>query len=94
MSEQEHGKKIYIKVWLWLLAITVAGFIISPLGLPGWLHTLLIVSIALMKGGLIVAYFMHLKFERITLIYSILLPLLLIIALAVALMYEGTTRFY
>ncbi len=93
MSKQEHSKKTYVKVWLWLLAITVAGFIISPLGLPGWLHNLLIVLIALMKGGLIVAFFMHLKFERISLIYSILLPLLLLIALAVALMYEGTTRF-
>lgn len=93
MSKQEHSKKTYVKVWLWLVAITAAGFIISPLGLPGWLHNLLIVIIALMKGGLIVAFFMHLKFERISLIYSVLLPLLLLIALAVALLYEGTTRF-
>ncbi len=93
MSKQEHSKKVYIKVWIWLLAITIAGFIVSPLGLPGWLHNLFIVIIALMKGGLIVAYFMHLKFERLSLIYSILLPLILIVALAVALLYEGTTRF-
>ncbi len=93
MSKQEHGKKVYIKVWLWLLAITIVGFIVSPLGLPGWLHNSLIILVALMKGGLIVAYFMHLKFEKISLIYSILLPLILLIALAVALLYEGTTRF-
>jgi cytochrome c oxidase subunit IV len=93
MSKQEHSKKVYVRVWLWLLAITVAGFIISPLGLPGWLHNSFIVIIALMKGGLITAYFMHLKFERVSLIYTILLPLLLIVALAVALLYEGTTRF-
>jgi len=93
MSNQSHSKKVYIRVWLWLLAITVVGFFISPLNLPVWLHNLLIISVALMKGGLIVAFFMHLKFERLTLIYSILLPLILLIALAVALLYEGTTRF-
>lgn len=93
MSQQEHSKKVYIKVWLWLLGITIVGFIVSPLNLPGWLHNSMIVLIALMKGGLIVAYFMHLKFERLSLIYSILLPLILLVALAVALLYEGTTRF-
>lgn len=93
MSKQVHGTKTYVKVWLWLLAITVAGFVISPLNLPTWLHSSLIVIIALMKGGLIVAFFMHLKFERISMIYTILLPLLLLVALAVALLYEGTTRF-
>jgi cytochrome c oxidase subunit IV len=93
MGKQQHSSKVYIKVWLWLLAITLAGFILSPLGLPGWLHNLFIVSIALMKGGLIVAFFMHLRFERLSLIYSILLPLILIIAFAVALLYEGTTKF-
>jgi cytochrome c oxidase subunit IV len=49
--------------------------------------------VALMKAGLIVAFFMHLKFEKIGLIYSILLPLILLIALVVALLYEGTTSF-
>ncbi len=88
-----HSTKSYIKIWIWLLLITLAGFIISPLPLPGWMHTLLIVVVALMKAGLIVAFFMHLKFERIGLIYSILLPLILLLALAIALLYEGTTSF-
>ncbi len=93
MSEQAHSKKVYVRVWLWLLATTVVGFIISPLDLPGWLHNSLIAAVGLLKGGLIVAFFMHLKFERLSLIYSILLPLILLIALAAALLYEGTTRF-
>jgi cytochrome c oxidase subunit IV len=92
-AHQSHSKKTYIKVWMWLLFITLAGFIISPLQLPGAVHTFLIVMVALMKAGLIVAFFMHLKFEKIGLIYSILLPLILLIALVVALLYEGTTSF-
>lgn len=85
--------KVYIRVWLWLLAITVVGFVVSPLDLPAWLHNTLITLTGTMKGVLIVAFFMHLKFEKITLIYSILLPLILLLALAAALLYEGTTRF-
>ena len=92
-AHQSHSKKTYIKVWVWLLFITLAGFIISPLQLPGSVHTFLIIMVSLMKAGLIVAFFMHLKFERIGLIYSILLPLILLIALIAALLHEGTTLF-
>jgi cytochrome c oxidase subunit IV len=42
-----------------------------------------------MKAGLIAAYFMHLRFERLNLVYSILFPLILLVALVAAVLPDG-----
>jgi cytochrome c oxidase subunit 4 len=41
------------------------------------------------QSRLIVSYFMHVRFERLSLVYAILLPPLLIVALAAFVMAEG-----
>jgi cytochrome c oxidase subunit IV len=53
--------------------------------IKNWIYIVL----TLMKAFYIVAYFMHLKFEKINLIYSILLPLVFIIGVIAALMNES-----
>jgi cytochrome c oxidase subunit IV len=47
------------------------------------------IALTLLKAFYIVAYFMHLKFERINLIYSILLPTIFVMGVIAALMYES-----
>jgi caa(3)-type oxidase subunit IV len=92
MSEAIHqsGKKVYWRVWAQLLAITIAEIIVAFLPISHSLMALLFTVMALMKATLIAAYFMHLKFERLGLIYSIVLPLILIVALAAALIPDGS----
>lgn len=92
MTEAIHqgGRKIYWRVWLQLLVITVAEIIVVFLPISHLLMASLFTIMALMKASLITAYFMHLKFEKISLIYSIVLPLILIIALAAALIPDGS----
>lgn len=97
MSSHEHTSSFNVKdiwrVFFVLLAITVVEFIIAlavpesfmAKGIKNWLYIIL----TIMKAFYIVAYFMHLKFEKINLIYSILLPTVFILGVIAALMYES-----
>lgn len=84
------GTKVFVKVWLWLLALTVTLFIIEFNVPASAFKTLLMVVCALMKAFLIVGYFMHMKYEKISLVYTVLLPLILLLGLVYAMANEGT----
>ncbi|CUS93681.1 caa(3)-type oxidase, subunit IV [Candidatus Kryptobacter tengchongensis] len=92
MTEMTHksSKKIYWRVWFQLLAITIVEIIVAFLPISHSLMALLFTIMALMKASLIAGYFMHLKFEQLGLVYSIVLPLILIVALAAALIPDGS----
>ncbi|MFN3530518.1 MAG: cytochrome C oxidase subunit IV family protein [Bacteroidia bacterium] len=85
-------KDIWRVFWV-LLIVTVIEFIIA-LAIPESfmvkdIKNVLYIVLTIMKAFYIVAYFMHLKFEKINLIYSILLPLVFIIGAIAALMHES-----
>jgi|SRR2546428_10873207 len=94
--EEEHGsmgKGLIWKVFFILLGITVVEFIIA-LGIshevmPQHVKNLVYILLTLAKAGFIVAYFMHLKFERVGLIIGIVLPILFIMYFIVLMMIEG-----
>jgi len=76
-----------------LFAITAVEFVIA-LAIPETfmakpIKNVIYVTLTLLKAFYIVAYFMHLKFERINLIYSILLPTIFVLGVIAALMYES-----
>ena len=73
--------KTYVVTWFWLLVITVLEIAVVLVGLPRLAVILLLVVLALMKATLIVAYFMHLRHERLNLIFAIVAPMILIVIL-------------
>jgi cytochrome c oxidase subunit IV len=82
----EHAEPNYMKIFWWLLAFTIFEVGIIYAHLP---HSLLIAALiltALIKALLVAINFMHLRFERWTLIAVTILPLLLVIDLLVALL--------
>ncbi|PAW93123.1 caa(3)-type oxidase [Mucilaginibacter sp. MD40] len=100
LNHDEHGEhesmsrgKIW-KVFAILLGITVIEFIIALWLVPKghiplhWANPIYIV-LTLFKAFYIVAYFMHLKFERIGLMISIIVPILFIIGLILVLTNES-----
>lgn len=93
MAETIHksNRKIYLRVWVQLLIIVIVEIIIALLPISHSLKALFFTITSLMKATLIIAYFMHLRFEKIGLIFSIVLPLILIIALVAALIPEGSS---
>jgi len=70
------GKNLYIKVWLLLLLLTAVMTLVdrSPVA-PAVLIGVLVVAM-LLKAGLIAAYFMHLRRERMSLVLTVLIGLL------------------
>lgn len=79
--QHEGGYRIYLVVWFWLLVITVLEVGVVLVHVPKLLLATLLLTMSLMKAALIIAYFMHLKYERLTFIYAIVLPLFLAVIL-------------
>ncbi len=73
--------KTYVVTWVWLLVITALEIGVVFGGLARMLVVALLVVLALMKATLIAAYFMHLRYERLNLIFTIVAPMVLIIIL-------------
>ncbi len=81
--------RTYLIVWGWLFVLSALAYFVDIAHVGGWLKAVLLTVLALMKAGLIVAFFMHLRFERLALVYAILAPLILLVALAVGVVPDG-----
>jgi cytochrome c oxidase subunit 4 len=80
MAEQ-HREPNYMGVWFWLLVLTIAEIIVALMSLPILAKGILLVGMALSKAALVALYFMHLRFERVTLGVIALTPLLICVFL-------------
>jgi cytochrome c oxidase subunit IV len=78
---QQHPLGVYFKIWGLLFVLSAASYMVDYLHLQGYLRWSLIVVFMLAKAGLIVAVFMHLRWERLALLYAIVLPPLLLLGL-------------
>ncbi len=79
-EEHEHfagSNKLFTSIWVWLVILTLIeiGLAYKPMSTVVMLTILL--GLSIIKAALIVAYFMHLKFERLSLILTIV-PMLVI----------------
>ncbi|MGF7042735.1 cytochrome C oxidase subunit IV family protein [Mucilaginibacter lappiensis] len=96
-EEGEHQtmtKGRIVKVALILSAITAVEFIIALLLVPKGIVPIqyanpVYIVLTLFKAFYIVAYFMHLKFEKIGLALAIIVPILFIIGLILVLTNES-----
>jgi cytochrome c oxidase subunit IV len=71
---QQHPIGTYLKVWAYLFILSTLSYLVDYFdveGLPRWL---LIITFMLLKAGLIVGIFMHMAWERMALVYAILVP--------------------
>jgi cytochrome c oxidase subunit IV len=78
---QQHPIGLYLKIWGLLFVLSTLSYLVDYFHLQGGLRWFLIVTFMLMKAGLIVSVFMHLLWERLALIYAILLPPLAVLVL-------------
>jgi cytochrome c oxidase subunit 4 len=79
------------RVALILLLVTMVEFIIAFTMPHGPAKTFLFVILTIVKAGYIVGEFMHLRHEVKVLFWSVLIPLIFIVWMLVAFVYEGTT---
>src|SRR5262244_675970 len=78
---QQHPLVIYLKIWGLLFVLSTASYLVDYFHIQGYLRWFLIITFMLMKAGLIVAVFMHMLWERLAIVYAILLPPLLLLVL-------------
>lgn len=81
---QQHPIGLYLKIWGLLFILSALSYMVDYLQFQGYLRWSLILLFMLLKAGLIVAIFMHMMWERLALIYAILVPpsvLLVLVAL-------------
>jgi cytochrome c oxidase subunit 4 len=73
--------RLFTFVWLWLLALTGFEVFLGYIHLPVVYMLVILIGASLIKAALIVAYFMHLRFERINLILTIVPAVVICICL-------------
>ena len=81
-----HAEPNYIGVFWWLLALTVIEIAVIYMPLTKLVIAILLVSLAISKAALVGLYFMHLKFERLTLGVIALSPFILCVFLILMLL--------
>jgi cytochrome c oxidase subunit IV len=91
---QQHPIGIYLKIWGLLFVLSTASYLVDYFHIQGYLRWFLIITLMLMKAGLIVAVFMHMLWERLAIVYAILVPpLLLLVLLGIGALEGGYTFF-
>jgi len=84
-SHDGPGNRLLVSVWVYLLILTAIEVFLTYLQVFRTEVMLLILMIlSAIKAGLIIAYFMHLRFEKTSLILSIIPAGMLVIALLFA----------
>jgi cytochrome c oxidase subunit IV len=78
---QQHPLGVYFKIWGLLFVLSAASYMVDYMHVQGLLRWSLIIVFMLLKAGLIVAVFMHMVWERLALVYAILVPPLLLMVL-------------
>jgi len=86
---QQHPLGIYIKIWGWLFVLSACSYAVDYLHVQGYLRWTLILVFMMLKAGLIVAVFMHMKWERLALLYAIMLPPAAVLVFVAIMMFES-----
>ncbi|GGA52799.1 cytochrome C oxidase subunit IV family protein [Pelagibacterium lentulum] len=88
-THQQHPIKLYLVVWGWLFVLSIFSYMVDIIDFRGLLRWSLVVTLMMLKAGLIVAVFMHMAWERLALTYAMLVPPVLILVFVVMMIFEG-----
>lgn len=91
---QQHPIGIYLKIWGLLFILSTASYLVDYFHFQGYLRWFLIVLFMLLKAGLIVSVFMHMLWERLALMYAIVVPPLLLLVLLGIGAFEANYTFF
>lgn len=75
---QQHPLGVYFRIWALLFVLSLASYLVDYFHVQGLLRWTLIIVFMLLKAGLIVAVFMHMLWERLALVYAVVVPPLLL----------------
>ncbi len=70
-ASHEGSTRLFLAVWIGLVVITLGEVYIAYLEFPAVTMLLMLIGLSVLKAGLIVAYFMHLRFEKLGLFLTL-----------------------
>jgi len=79
-NAQQPPVGIYYKVWGLLFVLAGFSYAIGYFGVEAPLRGILLIALALLQAGLIIAVLMHLAWERVIVVYLILVPPVLLVS--------------
>ena len=85
--------RTYSMVWLWLIVLTGIEVFLGYIHVPLAMLLVSVIGLSIVKAVLIMAYFMHLKFERLSLILTIVPAIVVCILLFLAFFPDGFRAF-
>jgi cytochrome c oxidase subunit IV len=86
---QQHPLRLYFVVWGWLFVLSTFSYLVDYFQLEGFLRYALILLFMMLKAGLIVAVFMHMAWERLALVYAILVPVAAVLVFVAIMVFEA-----
>src|SRR5260370_38489783 len=95
MDEEAHfsgSNRLFISVWVWLLALTGFEVFLGYKQVPVIYMLVILMGVSIIKAALIVAYFMHLRFERLNLVLTIVPALVILICLLLLVFFPDSFR--
>src|SRR5260370_37447446 len=95
MMEDIHfagSNRLFLSIWIWLLALTGFEVFLGYKHLPIIYMLVILMGVSIIKAALIVAYFMHLRFERLNLVLTIVPALVLCICLMLLVFFPDSFR--
>ncbi len=90
---QQHPIGLYLKIWGLLFVLSTFSYLVDYFHVEGYLRWSLILLFMIMKAGLIVAVFMHMMWERLALMYAILVPPVLVLVFVFLMTHEADYTF-
>jgi cytochrome c oxidase subunit IV len=86
---QQHPIKLYMVIWVWLFVLSTFSYLVDYFHVQGYLRWSLILIFMMLKAGLIVAVFMHMAWERLALVYAIIIPPVLVLVFVAIMALEA-----
>src|SRR5918999_2695455 len=83
--------RLFISIWIWLVVLTLIEIFLAYKPMGTVLMLTILLGLSIIKAALIMAYFMHLKFERMSLILT-LVPMLVVCILLLFVFFPDGVR--
>lgn len=89
----EASKRTFLYIWGWLVVLTVAELVLAYRRLEIRLMLTLLMTLSIVKASLIISYFMHLKYEKRSLIL-LLMPAMVFVIAMMFVIFPDSLRIY
>jgi cytochrome c oxidase subunit IV len=86
---QQHPIRIYLVIWGLLFVLSTFSYLVDYFHIQSYLRWSLILLFMMLKAGLIVAVFMHMRWERLALMYAILIPPVAVLVFVALMTFEA-----